>query len=64
MLLFDINKYLLLAIANCGFITEHIARKHFSINNKDIESLISNNLLERTGTYLIFGKATCNIYSN
>ena len=59
MLLFNKNKPLLLAIANCGFMTDHIAKKHFSTSSKEIESLISNNLLERTGTYLIFGKATC-----
>lgn len=59
MLSFNNNKYLLLAIANCGLITDHIAQKHFSSNNKEIENLIYNNLISRTGVYLIYGKSTC-----
>ena len=59
MLSFDNNKYLLLAIANCGLMTDHIAKKHFSTNNNEVENLISNNLIERTGVYLIYGKSTC-----
>lgn len=59
MLSFDNNKHLLLAIANCGFITDHIAQKHFSTTNKEVENLICNNLIERTGVYLIYGKSTC-----
>lgn len=59
MLTFNSKKHLLLAVANCGFMTDHIAEKHFSTSYKDIETLISTNLVERSGTYLIFGKATC-----
>lgn len=46
------------AIANCGFITDHIAEKHFKFKKTDFNSISKENLVEKKGPYSLFGKGT------
>ncbi|MEM4260814.1 MAG: hypothetical protein QXG00_06260 [Candidatus Woesearchaeota archaeon] len=54
------SKYrnILYAIANCGFITEHIMNKYYNTNRNTIRSMVKDRYIEFKGYYLIFGEFT------
>lgn len=49
---------LLYAIANCGLMTEYLALKHYTCHLQDLNYLISQDILKKSGVFLLFGKAT------
>ncbi|WP_315069214.1 hypothetical protein [uncultured Clostridium sp.] len=52
------NKNLLSAIANCGIMTKNIAKSHYKIYHKTLNSLLKNDFLVIKGNLILFGKAT------
>lgn len=56
------TKSILLAISNCGFITEHISKKHFNISTNHLKSMVEYDLIEKSVPYILYTKAT-NIFT-
>ncbi|MGL5354796.1 MAG: hypothetical protein ACRDA5_16000 [Clostridium sp.] len=52
------TKPILLAISNCGFITEHIAKKHFNTTASDLKYMVEVGLIEKSMPYIVYTKAT------
>lgn len=57
MKLFDKDR-LLLAVANCGLLTEHIAKKHFKASISDLKELVNDGSLIKSSPLIIYSKPT------
>lgn len=49
---------ILYAVANCGFITEHVMSKYYDVKKRNIQTLLKDNYIENRGCYLLFGEFT------
>ncbi|UYZ38961.1 hypothetical protein OD350_29170 (plasmid) [Clostridium beijerinckii] len=52
------NKYFLFALANCGIMTNNIARKFYKMHHKTLNQMLQNDILINKGNLLLYGKVS------
>lgn len=52
------NKLFLFAIANCGIMTQNIARKSYNVYHKTLNDMVKNDILNIKGNLILYGKVS------